>query len=46
MYRWASPEQHSHPPFQEQHSHGAAGTEVEQQVSPERQIADAENRCD
>lgn len=36
----------SHLPFQEQHSHGAAGTEVEQQVSPERQIADAENSCD
>lgn len=36
----------SHPSFQNQHNHGAADTEVEQEVSPEKQIADAENRCD
>lgn len=36
----------SHTLFQEQQSHEAAGTEVGQQVSPERQTADAENRCD
>lgn len=36
----------SHTLFQEQQSHEAVGTEVEQQVSPEKQTADAENRRD